>query len=63
MPPVVVVGGDDDQLIRPRDATESARLYQTEVHWLDGGSHMLMYDAGPKSVSHWIGHQLKRILN
>ena len=25
MPPVMIVSGDDDQLIRPRDATESAR--------------------------------------
>lgn len=63
MPPVMIVSGDDDQLIRPRDATESARLYQTDVHWISGGSHMLMYDAGAKSVSHWIGYQLKQVLN
>ena len=62
MPPVVIVSGDDDQLIRPRDATESARLYQTEVHWVGGGSHMLMYDEGANSVSQWIGHQLKQVL-
>ena len=63
MPPVVIVSGDDDQLIRPSDATESARLYQTEVHWAGGGSHMLMHDEGANSVSEWIGHQLKQVLN
>ena len=62
MPPVVIVSGDDDQLIRPSDATESARLYQTEVHWVGGGSHMLIYDQGANSVSQWIGHQLKQVL-
>ena len=46
----LIVSGDDDQLIRPSDATESARLYQTEVHWVGGGSHMLMYDEGANSV-------------
>ncbi|MEE2821187.1 MAG: alpha/beta fold hydrolase [Pseudomonadota bacterium] len=55
-PPIVIVSGDDDQLIRPRDATESAWLYQTDVHWVSGGSHMLMYDAGVQSVSLWIAH-------
>ena len=63
MPPVVIVSGDNDQLIRPSDATESARLYKTEVHWVGGGSHMLMYDEGADSVAHWIGHQLKQVLN
>ena len=63
MSPVMIVSGDDDQLIRPRNATESALLYQTDVQWISGGSHMLMYDAGAKSVSHWIGYHLKRVLN
>lgn len=27
MPPVVILSGDDDQLIRPSDATEFGRLY------------------------------------
>ena len=27
MPPVMIVSGDGDQLIRPRDATEAAQLY------------------------------------
>jgi len=63
MPPVMILSSDDDQLIRPRDVTESARLYQTDVHWISGGSHMLVYDAGAKSVSHWIGYQLKQVLN
>ena len=62
MPPVMIVSGDDDQLIRPRDVTESARLYQTDVHWISGGSYMLMYDAGAKSVSDWIEYQLKQVL-
>ncbi len=62
MPPVLIVSGDDDQLIRPSDATESAWLYQTDVHWVGGGSHMLMYDQGANSVSQWIGHQLKQVL-
>ena len=61
-PPVLIVSGDDDQLIRPSDATESAWLYQTDVHWVGGGSHMLMYDQGANSVSQWIGHQLKQVL-
>ena len=33
MPPVMILSCDDDQLIRPRDVTESARLYQPDVHW------------------------------
>ncbi len=55
-PPIVIVSGDDDQFIRPRDATESAWLYQTDVHWVSGGSHMLMYDARVQSVFLWIAH-------
>lgn len=62
MPLVMIVSNYDDQLIRPRDVTESARLYQTDVHWISGGSYMLMYDAGVESVSHWIGYQLIQVL-
>ena len=62
MPPVCIVSGDSDQLIRPRDASEAGQFYQTEVHWVEGGSHMLMFDPGAHEVSAWIGYQLKRAL-
>lgn len=62
MPPILVVSGHDDRLIRPSDADEAGRFYQTDVHWVRGGSHMLMYDEGADEVSDWIGIQLKRVL-
>ena len=62
MPPVLVVSGKDDRLIRPSDASEAGHFYQTDVHWVPGGSHMLMYDAASDEVSGWIGNQIKRIL-
>ena len=62
MPPVLVVSGQNDRLIRPADASETGRFYQTDVHWVAGGSHMLMYDAAADAVSGWIGNQLNRIL-
>jgi len=62
MPPVLVVSGHDDRLIRPSDADEAGRFYQTDVYLVNGGSHMLMYDAGADEVSDWIGIQLKRAL-
>ena len=62
MPPVLVVSGHDDQLIRPSDADEAGRFYQTDVYLVNGGSHMLMYDTGADEVSEWIGVQLKRML-
>ncbi|NCW74698.1 MAG: alpha/beta fold hydrolase [Gammaproteobacteria bacterium] len=62
MPPVLVVSGQDDRLIRPVDASEAGHFYQTDVHWVPGGSHMLMYDAASDEVSGWIGNQIKRIL-
>ena len=62
MPPVLVVSGHDDRLIRPSDADEAGRFYQTDVYLVNGGSHMLMHDAGADEVSGWIGNQLKRAL-
>ena len=63
MPPVMVVSGDDDQLIRPSDADETGRFYQSGVHWVHRGSHMLMYDEGASDVSDWIGRWIKRSLD
>jgi pimeloyl-ACP methyl ester carboxylesterase len=62
MPPVLVVSGQDDRLIRPSDASEAGYFYQTDVHWVPGGSHMLMYDAAADEVLGWIGNKLKRAL-
>jgi pimeloyl-ACP methyl ester carboxylesterase len=62
MPPVLVVSGQDDRLIRPVDASEAGHFYQTDVHWVPGGSHMLMYDGAADEVSVWMGNQLKRTL-
>jgi pimeloyl-ACP methyl ester carboxylesterase len=62
MPPVLVVSGQDDRLIRPVDASEAGHFYQTDVHWVPGGSHMLMYDGAADEVSAWMGNQLKRTL-
>jgi pimeloyl-ACP methyl ester carboxylesterase len=62
MPPVLVVSGQDDRLIRPSDAYEAGQFYQTDVYLVNGGSHMLMFDAGADEVSDWIGMQLKRSL-
>ena len=62
MPPVLVVSGHDDRLIHPSDADEAGRFYQTDVYLVNGGSHMLMYDAGADEVSDWIGIQLKCVL-
>ena len=42
--------GDDDQLNVKR-CHESEWPYQTDAHWISGGSHMLMYDAGAKAFS------------
>jgi pimeloyl-ACP methyl ester carboxylesterase len=63
MPPVMVVSGDDDQLIRPSDADETGRFYQSGVHWVHRGSHMLMYDEGASDVSDWIGRWITRSLD
>ena len=62
MPPVLVVSGHYDRLIHPSDADEAGRFYQTDVYLVNGGSHMLMYDAGADEVSDWIGIQLKCVL-
>ena len=62
MPPVIVVSGQDDLLIRPVDAEEVGQFYQSPVHWIHGGSHMLMYDEGAHEVSAWIGDRLNREL-
>ena len=63
MPPVMVVSGDDDQLIRPSDADETGSFYQSGVHWVHRGSHMLMYDEGASDVSDWIGRWITRSLD
>ena len=43
-PPVMVVSGREDQLIRLQDAEATADFYGTPLHAIDGGSHMLMFD-------------------
>ena len=43
-PPIWVASGTADGLIRPRDAETVAAHYEATMHWVDGGSHLLMYD-------------------
>lgn len=50
-PPVWVVSGENDRLIRPADVAGVGRFYQCAVDWVDGGSHMLMYDPDAVSVA------------
>lgn len=50
-PPVWVVSGDSDRLIRPRDAAGVGDFYETDVDWVVGGSHMLMYDSGAQALA------------
>jgi pimeloyl-ACP methyl ester carboxylesterase len=44
-PPVMVVSGETDRLIRLQDAEATADFYQTPLQSIAGGSHMLMFDA------------------
>lgn len=44
LPPIWVASGTADGLIRPRDAESVAAHYRAALHWVEGGSHLLMYD-------------------
>ena len=61
-PPVLVVSGTEDRLIRPTDAADVGRFYGRGVEWVQGGSHMLMYDAEAPLLADWIAQELKRVL-
>jgi pimeloyl-ACP methyl ester carboxylesterase len=61
-PPVLVVSGTEDQLIRPSDAAAVGRFYGRGVEWVQGGSHMLMYDRDAPVLADWIGSQLRTLL-
>ncbi|NBS12510.1 MAG: hypothetical protein EBS77_07585 [Gammaproteobacteria bacterium] len=45
LPPIWVASGTADGLIRPRDAQGVAIQYRAPMHWVEGGSHLLMYDS------------------
>ncbi len=60
-PPVLVVSGTEDQLIRPADAADVGRFYGRGVEWVEGGSHMLMYDSSAPTLAAWIATTLKTV--
>lgn len=61
-PPVWVVSGRQDRLIRPYDAAMVATFYQTEVLWIDPGTHMLMFDADASKTATGLAETIKASL-
>ena len=57
-PPVTVFSGAEDRMIRPADASEAARFYQTDLQLIAGGSHMLMFDADAEITAQRIADRL-----
>ena len=50
-PPMMVVSGAEDQLIRLQDAQATADFYDSSLQVIAGGSHMLMFDTdAPKTA-------------
>jgi pimeloyl-ACP methyl ester carboxylesterase len=56
--PLLVLGGEKDVVIPPRDVIETARRYRTEAHILPGVPHAMMLDAhwpnAAEAIASWL---------
>lgn len=61
LPPIWVASGSADGLIRPRDADGVADHYGVPMHWIEGGSHMVMYDRSAGETARALVAWLERL--